>query len=116
MPVYDYKCREHGFFYHLQTMEDYAKPCPCPDCGALAPRVLRLPPQVLTMNASKRQACETNERAQHEPLVSVKDQRDHDSVHRKRCGCDSGHRKSALFYTAKGEKHFPAMRPWMISH
>lgn len=116
MPVYDYKCRDHGFFYHLQTLEKYDVPCPCPECGKLSSRVVRLPPHVHKMAGSERQARQTNERAQNEPLISTKDHREHDDVHRRQCGCGSERGKPKLFYTAKGEKHFPSMRPWMISH
>lgn len=40
MPVYDYKCREHGLFHTLATMEDAAKPAQCPTCKAMSPRVI----------------------------------------------------------------------------
>ncbi len=37
--------------------------------------------------------------------------------HGKGCGCgDKPIRKSNLLYTADGNKMFPSMRPWMISH
>jgi putative FmdB family regulatory protein len=116
MPVYDYKCRDHGPFYELQTLENHDQPCICPACGQLSPRIIRVAPEILEMAKSKRQAYEANERAQHEPIVSSKDQREHDKQHRSQCGCGHPGKKSKLFYTAKGEKHFPSMRPWMISH
>lgn len=28
MPVYDYKCKDHGVFQELATMADHDKPCP----------------------------------------------------------------------------------------
>lgn len=116
MPVYDYKCREHGLFYGLAKLEDSDKPANCTICGALAPRVIMIPPNVLNMPEEKKHAHETNERNQHEPTVSTKDRRAYDEVHQKGCGCEKTLSKSKLMYTARGEKMFPSMRPWMISH
>lgn len=115
MPLYDYKCREHGLFYALQTMDKFDQPAPCPDCGAASARVILLAPDALTMPREKHRAHETNERARHEPMLSNRDQREHDREHRDQCGC-SRERTSNLIYTAQGDKMFPSMRPWMISH
>jgi len=116
MPVYDYKCREHGLFNTLATMAEAAEPKPCPTCQSLAPRVIVLPPEILAMAPEKRQAHERNERAAHEPIFSGADQRREDREHSQRCGCGSISKKPMLFYTADGKKMFPSMRPWMISH
>ncbi len=117
MPVYDYKCQEHGLFYELATMEDAHKPCACPQCGALSGRVIMFAPDVLDMAPQKREAAETNERAQHAPVVSTKARREDDEEHAKGCGCSKRKPgKSNLMYTAQGDKFFPSMRPWMISH
>lgn len=53
MPVYDYKCREHGLFNTLATMEDAAKPAECPTCKALSPRVIVLPSHIAAMDPAK---------------------------------------------------------------
>ncbi|MDI9243841.1 zinc ribbon domain-containing protein [Marinobacter sp. CHS3-4] len=119
MPVYDYKCREHGLFNTLATMEDSAKPVACPTCKALSPRVIVLPPEIAAMDPAKRAAEDRNEKSRHEPVFSTADQRANDKDHNRACGCGSvkhGHGKSMLFYTADGKKMFPSMRPWMISH
>ncbi|MBC6903900.1 zinc ribbon domain-containing protein [Saccharophagus sp. K07] len=116
MPVYDYRCREHGVFYQLQTMENHDKPVECPTCAQLCPRIIMLPPELLLMDPDKRLAHATNEKSRHEPIISSQDRRQHDHRHRQQCGCDHGLKKSKLFYTARGEKMFPSMRPWMISH
>ena len=116
MPVYDYRCRDHGVFYQLQTMDNHDKPMECPVCAQLSPRIIMVPPDLLLMDQDKRLACATNEKARHEPLMSNHDRRQHDQQHRKHCGCDRDIKKSKLFYTSKGEKMFPSMRPWMISH
>lgn len=115
MPLYDYKCKDHGVFYGLQTMDKYDQPVPCPECGQLSARIIRIAPEILTMAKEKKTAHETNERAQHEPITSSSEQRKHDHQHQKQCGCHK-EKSSKLFYTAQGEKMFPSMRPWMISH
>lgn len=116
MPVYDYRCREHGVFYQLQTMENYDQPMECPVCAQLCARIIMVPPDLLMMDNQKRLAIATNEKSRHEPLISNHDRRQHDHQHRNQCGCDHGLKKSKLFYTAQGDKMFPSMRPWMISH
>ncbi len=119
MPVYDYKCSKHGVFSDLATIEQAGKPAQCPHCGELCAQVIVLPPSFQDMAAERRQAHETNEKSQHEPLFSDKDRREHDTHHGHRCGCSShaaNATKSNLMYTAQGDKMFPSMRPWMISH
>ena len=117
MPVYDYKCQEHGLFYELATFEDSDKPCACPVCGALSSRVIILNPAVLTMDKDKKHAHEVNEKNQHEPTYSTQDRRESDHEHQSGCGCSNSNvSQSKLMYTAQGDKFFPSMRPWMISH
>ncbi|MPW30764.1 zinc ribbon domain-containing protein [Agarivorans sp. B2Z047] len=118
MPVYDYKCAEHGLFYELVTMADSAKPAKCPKCEALSARVIVLPPEILDMAAETKQAIERNEKARHEPQHSTVDTRAENAEKLKKgCGCKHTKRGgSKLLYTANGEKMFPSMRPWMISH
>lgn len=70
----------------------------------------------LNMPKERRQAFATNEKAQHEPVFSTDESR---SIRKEDGGCGCGsHKKrnSKLMYTARGEKFFPSMRPWMISH
>lgn len=116
MPVYDYRCREHGVFYQLQTLEHHDQPAACPTCSQPSARIIMIAPELLVMDSNKRTAFATNEKSRHEPIISQKEQRQHDHHHRKKCGCENDLKKSKLFYTAKGEKMFPSMRPWMISH
>lgn len=122
MPVYDYKCREHGLFNKLATLAESAEPAACPVCSKPAPRIIMLPPELLARNQSRNSADGRNERSRHEPLFSTPEARQEaqarrEHQHGKGCGC--GHQplgKSKLFYTADGKKMFPSMRPWMISH
>lgn len=116
MPVYDYKCKEHGLFYGLATIKDSDKPGACPQCGKMCGRVIMVAPEILDMAPDKRNAHEVNERNSHEPTHSTKARREEDEEHQKGCGCGKKLRKSKLMYTARGEKMFPSMRPWMISH
>lgn len=117
MPVYDYKCKNHGIFNQLATLEDFQKPLPCPTCGDLAPRVVCLSPDLLKLDKGLHDGMERNEKAQHEPLLSTLDQRSRDKAHRSACGCDGRKAgKRSVLYTAKGEKMFPTARPWMVSH
>ncbi|MCG8519380.1 MULTISPECIES: zinc ribbon domain-containing protein [Marinobacter] len=116
MPVYDYKCRDHGLFHRLATLAEAAQPAPCPDCGGLAPRVIVMPSNLPRMAPDQRRAMDRNERARHEPLHSTAAQRQEDAGHRQQCGCGSPNSRPKLFYTADGKKMFPSMRPWMISH
>ncbi len=120
MPVYDYKCLEHGLFHDLATMEDAGLPGICPQCKCLSARIIMIPPEILDMSPKVKQDIERNEAAQYEPQLSTVDSRAENAErlkHPKGCGCV--HKKkgaSKLMYTADGKKMFPSMRPWMISH
>ena len=122
MPVYDYKCADHGLFHELASMEDSSQPCACPQCGALSARVIMIAPEFLDMRKENRAAHSRNEAAMHQPVMSTPEYRAEQQArrehkHGKGCGCgDKPIRQSKLFFTADGNKMFPSMRPWMISH
>lgn len=116
MPVYDYKCKDHGVFYGLATMDESDKPVACPKCGKMSARIIRMSPDVLKMAPERKKAYALNERNQHEPAFSTTARREEDEQHARGCGCAKPMGKSKLMYTAKGDKMFPSMRPWMISH
>lgn len=97
-------------------MEQSQTPMPCPVCEELSARVVILAPSFLDMPAEKRHAIQTNEKSQHAPEFSTRERREHDHEHRHGCGCQAEKPGSKLFYTADGDKMFPSMRPWMISH
>ena len=67
MPLYDYKCVDHGLFHDLVPMQASGECAMCPTCGALSPRVIMVPPEMLDMAPEKRQAIARNEKAMHEP-------------------------------------------------
>ncbi|AQZ96439.1 FmdB family zinc ribbon protein [Halopseudomonas phragmitis] len=122
MPLYDYKCQEHGIFHALATMDEFDKPQPCPQCGVMSAKVILLPSHLFKVDDSERKAKDRNEKAMHSPILSTpeyraEEQARHEHKHGKGCGC--AHQKlgkSKLFWTANGEKMFPSARPWMISH
>lgn len=131
MPLYDYKCKEHGLFHELTTMADHEKPKPCPHCGTLCSRVIVIPPEVLLMSPEKRKAKQLNEEAQHQPKTVEEHRETQARVQalRKSCGCHSHSHGSKdkdgvapaelhqqVVYMADGSKVFPSQRPWMISH
>lgn len=124
MPLYDYKCVDHGIFHALATVEDAGSPAPCPECQALAARVILIPPALLLMDADKRTAIARNEKAVSEPIISTPDarsaqqeERAHAHRHGKGCGCQSDRKKGAkAILLPDGKKIFPSARPWMISH
>ena len=114
MPVYDYQCQGCGVFTALRPMSAFRDPCACPDCGAEAQRVFLSMPGIAGMDAGRRGAMATNERASHEPRrVSA-------GAHGAGCSCCSGAAKTggkaAASPSPGGAKSFPKARPWMISH
>jgi putative FmdB family regulatory protein len=40
MPTYEYECPDCGPFTDVRPMAEYDQPQACPDCGAMAPRLL----------------------------------------------------------------------------
>ena len=75
MPVYDYKCADHGLFYELAAMEDSSKPMACPSCATLCARVIMLAPEFLDMKIENRKAHQRNETAMNAPVFSTPDYR-----------------------------------------
>lgn len=110
MPLYDYKCADHGLFHELIPMQVSGGSCPCPSCGAESPRVVLVAPQILAMAPEKKRAIATNEQAAHEPRRG-----NLETEHEQGC-CHRERTKPKVFYTAEGNKMFPSARPWMISH
>lgn len=108
MPVYDYECPDCGVFTAFRPMSAFRDPCACPECGREATRVFLTMPGVAGMDATKRTAMATNERAASEPKRS----------HGGGCSCCSTTAKTggAAAKTEGAAKGFPKARPWMISH
>jgi putative FmdB family regulatory protein len=108
MAVYEYHCDTHGTFDALRPMAAYAEPCPCPDCGTPAPRVMLTPPRLGARDRGRIRAHAINERSADSPRRSS---------HGPGCACCSpGGGKARAARAADGAKGFPGRRPWMISH
>lgn len=135
MPVYDYKCPDHGVFHELATLAESGNPKGCPACGKLSARVIMIPPEVLAMAPEHRKNLERNEKASHQPIISTVDSRAEaaekqaffqkkaaSQQRHKGCGCNHEHKsdrsqlKQQVVYLPDGSKVFPSQRPWMISH
>ena len=69
MPLYDYKCPEHGVFQELAPMREHDQPKPCPQCAAQSARVIVLPPEIARVVKEQQQARERNEKARESPDV-----------------------------------------------
>ncbi len=134
MPMYDYKCKDHGVFHDLVAMEQSGDAKACPTCKTLCARIIMIPPEVLKMSPLKRKEAEHNEKAKHEPIISTVYKREEEAdrkIFELRKSCNHGHKHSAcnhsthpdqsslrqqVVYLADGSKVFPSQRPWMISH
>ncbi|MDX1696080.1 MAG: zinc ribbon domain-containing protein [Ketobacteraceae bacterium] len=135
MPVYDYKCPDHGVFHELATLARSGDPCGCPKCGKPSPRVIMIPPEVLAMAPNRHKTLARNEKASHQPIISTGDSRAEAAEKQaffqkkvaagqrhKGCGCNHEHKhdrsqlKQQVVYLPDGSKVFPSQRPWMISH
>ena len=106
MPIYDYKCQQHGLFHSLVAVDESGHAKPCPNCGALSARVIIMAPHITKMDAKTRRACECNERSQHAPRLSSQLLRPDSRMLKQ----------SKTFVHADGTKMLFNQRPWMISH
>ena len=98
MPMYDYQCASCGPFTAFRPMADYAKPAPCDECGADAPRAILSAPAFASMDGGLRAAHATNERARHEP-------RRWSGAHSAACGCCKPRRPAPAASAAKSFPH-----------
>jgi len=114
MPIYDYECSACGPFREMRPMSMAGEDCACPVCTTPSPRSLGAMPFLATMEAGRRQAFSTNERASNEPMSSKSDRAKR--LHGVNCGCCKPGTKSSAVFRADGSKTFPSRRPWMISH
>jgi putative FmdB family regulatory protein len=109
MPLYDYQCSTCACeFSELRPMARCAEPSTCPECAAIAPRLISAP-RLAVLTSSQRQAHQVNERSAHEPRA-----------HRKHvCGSGCSHTQAAGGDAAKPalrQSNKSNSRPWMIGH
>jgi putative FmdB family regulatory protein len=111
MPTYEYECSRHGVFEAVHSMRESGVPQSCPDCGALAARVVITAAAVAGMPRAQRDAHAVNERSAHEPKTSAS------LRHKPGCSCCLPNAKRSVVVKSRdGSKAFPTKRPWMISH
>lgn len=130
MPLYDYKCQQHGLFKELAAMADSALPCACPVCGASSARVIVIPPEVLAMAPQQKQAIERNEKAREKPVLSTVQSRADQAAeaadraafaarksarhaHGPGCGCGSRTQAGGLF-TGENERDVATLKQQVI--
>jgi len=107
MPLYEYSCVNCGPFSDFQTMNRWADPTDCPDCGDPSDRSLSSP-QIANMDSHTRIAHQRNEKSADQPLVVNKKSDDHGAAG----GHGHAHAHPSSTHT---HKHGPS-RPWMIGH
>jgi putative FmdB family regulatory protein len=113
MPVYEYLCDDCGPFTNIRPMAECDEPDDCPQCLAVAPRVILTAPAFFCMPSDKRKAHATNERSANAPKTVG----EYKAAHGPGCGCCSSTKPARLQTRSKsGAKSFPTARPWMISH
>jgi putative FmdB family regulatory protein len=96
MPLYEYRCSDHGVFEAMGRMSRSGEPGSCPACEASAPRILSSV-RGAQLERSQVIARDRNERSAHEPrLVETKKK------------------------VATGERPKPqrshGQRPWVLEH
>ncbi|WEK06037.1 MAG: zinc ribbon domain-containing protein [Candidatus Devosia phytovorans] len=108
MAYYDYQCESCGPFTAIRPMSQSADKHDCPDCGQPSARAFFSMPYANGMDAARRTAFATNEKASHEPRRS----------HGAGCSCCSASKSkpSSTVHLPNGSKTFAGKRPWMISH
>lgn len=102
MPIYEYECEQHGLFEEMRPMHRSAEGADCPECAAVAPRVLS-PTRTNCVPRATSVAHARNEKSQHSPEV-----------------CTHGHHR----HPAKQPKParpgqlqaYRGQRPWVMEH
>lgn len=106
MPIYEYRCEEHGDFSYQRSIQDRNEELNCPDCGSITERIISAPSLSL-MNNTNRKAWARNEKSAHEPIRKKKHVCSHSCNHDH----GSSHTKKTEFMQASTKS-----RPWMLGH
>lgn len=105
MPVYEYRCEEHGDFTRHVEIARRNDAFNCPSCGSDATRIISAPSLAL-MNNNNRKAWAKNEKSAHEPIRK--------KTHTCTSSCNHDHSSSQ-----KKPEYMSAPvggRPWMLGH
>ncbi|MGI4815171.1 MAG: FmdB family zinc ribbon protein [Janthinobacterium lividum] len=108
MPTYEYDCGACGSFDARRAIAERDAAINCPECGAIAARVLLHAPQLTALSGAARLAHATNEQASHAPKRS--------SSHGSGCGCCAPLKLASSSPAAQAAPRVAGGRPWMISH
>ena len=98
----------------MNPMAKSREPANCPSCAALSARDIA-PPFLGAKSRNNIAVGDRNERARNEPLHSA----EHGHKHNAGGSCCNGQSSRISGKTlsnGSGDKMFPSMRPWMISH
>ncbi len=112
MPMYEYQCEQCGPFDQMNLMSSASEPAHCPSCGHSSRRNIAAP-YLASSSQGAIKVARMNERAQHEPRHSSELKHKHSGGC---CGSHSSRISNKTMSNAAGDKMFPSMRPWMISH
>jgi putative FmdB family regulatory protein len=104
MPLYEYRCEQHGDFTQHADIASRNDVFHCPSCGSDTIRIISAPALSL-MNAGNRKAWAKNEKSAHEPMRKKKHSCGHDHSH------DNHAQKKQEYMQAS-----PGGRPWMLGH
>ncbi len=109
MPLYEYKCEDHGSFEIMLTLSERKGSIECPTCHSLSKRVFTMP-SLRGMSPSLMEAHERNERSRQAPHVCGSTcNHQHGKPAKNKTNPDGSPKKPTLqSYTGK--------RPWVIEH
>lgn len=71
MPLYEYKCPDHGQFDQVAPMKDYLKPQPCPTCSQPSVKLISVPVVYGTMKLHDKVMADASE-ASGEEITNTK--------------------------------------------
>ena len=105
MPLYEYRCEQHGDFTHHAEIAHRNNNISCPSCGADTTRIISAPSLAL-MNDNNRKAWAKNEKSAHEPIRKKK----------HTCGSSCNHSHSSAEKKPAYMQAPAGGRPWMLGH
>lgn len=69
MPIYEYRCQEHGSFEVIRSSDKLADTMACPACGQTSPRMMCAPSIRRSDNRGFYSMMDHAEKSRHEPEV-----------------------------------------------